>query len=765
MRGAPLVACALTAAVGSASATWRGALPARRPAPVAVDHVVLLKPARAPGVAPWAVTALAELVAMDLRASPALEVVVADVVDAAGGAPVPGDVVVTLRASGSAERLGVDADVQDRRGRRAPRGRAADAPPVTVPRVEGPDSEVADVAGRTAAAIRARLGLPPVAPPAPPVRPGALQAYAEGVAALRAFDAVEARARLEHAARLDPASAVVQTALADASFALGYVSRAREAARAAFERSTGRPALERLAAEGRYRELSGDWERALSVREALARLVPASLDHALALGEAQLSAGHPADALATSARVRTAVPGGAEDARVDLLEARAAAAAGDMARYAAAAARAVARGASSRRPLLEAQGLLLRADADRRSGALPRALASCVQAESLYARAGDRAGAARARATLATVHWYAGRMDEARRAAEEATRAAREIGDRDTLARALNTLAGLQSGEGRLEEARRAYVEAMAASVEVGDRDREAVAANNIGIALWRQGDLLRAREALSESVAIARAIGSERRECFARYYLGEVELEAGRPGEAAARFEDVLQRARRLSLPWLEADALGALARTRFEQDRAAEAQTLARQSLSRRAGSDRTWDMYTLLALARLAASDGRLAEAEAHARDAAELPEVQRVPLREAAARTVLGWVRNQRGDLQGARAAVARARTLLASSDALPARLAAEIEAARGELLRGERAAAAAALAQATHRARRAGLGVLELEAELLRLRADATDGGPGDPARLGEIAARAEAAGLHRIARLARAGAGPSAALD
>jgi TolB-like protein len=177
----------------------------------------------------------------------------------------------------------------------------------------GSEAELFEVVARAGAKLRERLG-------AAAARsgglgrsflPGSLEAarlYAEGVAALRRFEAEVARERLQRAVELEPDNAASRSALAAAWRALGYGERAVAEARRAYELAGSLPESERLVVEARYHETAGDWARAAEIWQALFSAAPDVLDYGLALARARAESGAPAAALAALEPLRRLPP-------------------------------------------------------------------------------------------------------------------------------------------------------------------------------------------------------------------------------------------------------------------------------------------------------------------------------------------------------------------------------------------------------------------------------------------------------------------------
>ncbi|MFY9821053.1 MAG: protein kinase, partial [Thermoanaerobaculia bacterium] len=138
-----------------------------------------------------------------------------------------------------------------------------------------------------------------------PASPEAARFYSEGIERLRLFDPVGARDLLSRAVAAEPGNALSHSALATAWSALGYDARARDEAKAAFDRAANLPREERLLIEGRYRENVQDWDRAIQTWWKLWSTFPDNVDYGLRLAAVQTAAGRVADALATTAALRT----------------------------------------------------------------------------------------------------------------------------------------------------------------------------------------------------------------------------------------------------------------------------------------------------------------------------------------------------------------------------------------------------------------------------------------------------------------------------
>jgi len=140
---------------------------------------------------------------------------------------------------------------------------------------------------------------------------------------LRLFEAREARSLLEKAVALDPQFALSHAALSEALTNLGYDALARQEAQKAFDLSANLSRDERLTIEGRLREATREWPKAVENYRTLWRFFPDNLEYGLRLAAAQVAAGQGKDALATVEEMRKASNSANGDPRIDLAEARA----------------------------------------------------------------------------------------------------------------------------------------------------------------------------------------------------------------------------------------------------------------------------------------------------------------------------------------------------------------------------------------------------------------------------------------------------------
>jgi serine/threonine protein kinase/tetratricopeptide (TPR) repeat protein/TolB-like protein len=622
-----------------------------------------------------------------------------------------------------------------------------------------------------------------------PTSPEAARLYSEGIERLRLFDPVGARDLLARAVAAEPGNALSHSALASAWSALGYDVRARDEARSAFDLAANLPREERLLIEGRYREVTQDWDRAIQTWWKLWSLFPDNLDYGLRLAAVQTAAGRVADALTTTAALRTLPPPSGDDPRIDLAEAMAAGAGADFKRQQGAASRAAARGSAQGAPLMVAQARLLECRALRNLGQPDPALAACEEGRKLHEKAGDRAGVAEALTHAANVLYDRGDLPGADRLYEAALATYREIGNRGAEAGALNNIAVVLKSQGDLDRARQLYEQVLAISREIGSRGGEAYALNNLagvllrkgeldeaaklfdqslairreqqdksgiayaldnlGVVLRRKGDLAGARKRHEEALSIRREIGQKIGEVASLNNLGAVLLDQGELAAARRSFDSALALARQTGNRSASAYSLFGLAEVLAREGNAVEARKRHEEALALRTQlGEKGTSAESQLAMANVLLDGGDPARAADLARAAAAELGRQGATSHQTLALATTALAEEARGNPAAAHEALGRASALLQGNQDLRSRLTVELAAARigrsGEpVLQG-----------IAEQAARAGLLDVRLQAELtLAQRAAQQDGG----AKLAALQKEARALGYGAIARKAGGG--------
>ena len=603
----------------------------------------------------------------------------------------------------------------------------------------GTEAELFDLVSRTGARLRQKLGVgDPTAAEHDAVRaslprnPEAARLYAEGLARLRLFDALGARALLEKARAADPAHALTRAALAEAWSVLGYDGRAEEEARNALDRATSLSREDRLSIEGRYLEAIRQWDKAIEIYRTLFNFFPDNLEYGLRLASVQESAGKGKEAFETLAALRRLPAPAGSDPRIDVAEAVTARYLSESRRGREAAARAAqtalalgARHVLARARFEEGSNLqnlgqmdeavtalgeaerLFREVGDQRGmagsmnnralvlagrGDLESAERLSLEALAVYRAIGNKSGEALMVGNLGNIEYFRGNLAGARRRWEQTLPTYREIGEKDGAARMLNNIASVLGEQGDIGGARSMFEQALALYREVGHKSGVGSALGNIGRCWHQQGDLAAAERAYGESLAIWREIGDEQYAAGVVLDYGRLLRDKGQPAGARRAFDEAL-----------------ALQVKMKQESEAAEVH----------------------LALLTLDVDEGRAQAAEAPARDALAVFQRFQATDGEASAHALLARVAAALGHGAEAGREAAQARTLAAKSQNRNHRLGVEITCARalGALADGDRPAAVESLRRAQAEAARGGVLPLVFEARLA----------------LGEIEARASPA--------------------
>jgi len=553
---------------------------------------------------------------------------------------------------------------------------------------KGAESQMDDLVGRAGAVLRQRLGVGEIsAVEAAVVRatlpqsPAVARLYSEGLQKLRFSDYLGARDLLERAVAAEPKYALGHSALADAWKGLGYDGKAREEAKRAFEMSENLSREDRLSIEGQYHEMTRQWPQAIENYRTLFDFFPDNVDYGLRLASAQTSGGSGENALATVEALRRLSGPAAEDARIDLAEAAAAASRAEFERQYAAAEKAAKRADSQGARLLAAEARISQCSALRSLGKPKEAIATCEDARQIFAAAGERIGVARALNNIGASLMEQGDSEGAKKAYEAALATDRDIGDKKAQAMVLNNFADVLRDQVDLAGSRKMLEEALRDFREINDKGGVARALDNIGILLVDQGRLEEAKKRYEESLAICRELGNKSLTAYALDMLGDVYFAQGNVSAARKSYEDALA------------------VRTELREQR-----TIAESRL----------------ALARVSQEEGQFLQAESEAREDVRRFENVHDTEQEALAYSVLAGALRAQRKMADAHDAIGHATELLPKGGDPSIRLSVEIEAARvlaASESPGALAAAKEDLQRAATEATKLGLTGMQFQARL------------------------------------------------
>ncbi len=375
---------------------------------------------------------------------------------------------------------------------------------------------ISDVTGVEAAGVKASL----------PSNSEATRLYAEGLAKLRAFDALGARDLLQKAIDADPNYALAHSALGAAWSALGYDEKAREEAKNAFDLSGNLSREDKLLVEARYRETSKEWSTAGETYRTLYGFFPDNLDYGLGLARVQAREGNLEDASKTLDRLRTLPAPLKDDPRIDLEAARTQKSIGHFkqARDLAAAATQKARAKDSK--LLLARARYLEGLALKSLGQPHEAILAAQEAQHLYEQAGDRNGVASGWEVIGSAHDDQGDFKGALHAYQQELAIVRAVGNERAVASALNNLAFVLDELGEETEVKRSYDEAIATFRKIGDKENMSPTLLNLGGVLAAEGEFESAKQKYEQALALAREVGSQNNVALSLGAIGSVQSE-----------------------------------------------------------------------------------------------------------------------------------------------------------------------------------------------------------------------------------------------
>jgi serine/threonine protein kinase/tetratricopeptide (TPR) repeat protein len=535
---------------------------------------------------------------------------------------------------------------------------------------KGNESEIDDLVGRAGAELRTKLGIAALSDvqsalvrASLPANAEAARLYSQGLQRLRVFDAQTARDLLERAAKLDPEHAPTHSALAEAWRLLGYDSKAKDQAKQALALSAKCSREEQLLIEGRAHEILNEMPQAVESYRALWQFFPDNIDYGLSLIRVQNAAGHANEAESTLTDLRKLSASGADAARINLAEARIAAALSDFKRQQSASERAANDSRAVGASLILADALQIEADARERMGQSQEPLELSNEAHALYVSAADRGGAARVllrmgdqlsdqgdyesakkkfeealpvfqeigakrsvRATLeriGNVYYAEGKMQEAKKCYEQSLTYDREINDLVGLASDYGNLANTLDGMGDLPGSLKMQLDSLASFNEVNDRRGSSATLNNLGNVYVEMGGLDEADKYFNQSLTMTREIAYRRGEPYPMSGQGDVLLARGNLPEAQKRYEAALALCKEMGDEDFAAQLNVGLATIALLEKRYGDGETLSRSAIGAYAKSNSAGNgAWAGAVLARNLLADGKVAEAQVAVMKAAEL-----------------------------------------------------------------------------------------------------------------------------------------------
>jgi len=544
---------------------------------------------------------------------------------------------------GSFTELGKDAGGQIRLDLRVQDTRSGDT--LASVAETGTVDRMFDLVSRAGASVRPKLGAPPVSTEEAggvramlPSNPEAARLYSQALAKLRVFDAMAARDLLRSSIAVEPYFAPAHSSLAAAWKMLGYEKDAKEEAQKAFKLASNLPREEQLSIEARYRELSSQWDDAIRLYQALWQSYPDNIEYGLRLASAQKSSGKAKDALATADSLRALPAPSRDDPRIDLAEASAAFALGNLKQSQDAAARAAEKSQSLGSGHVLAKAKTAQAKVLFQQQEFPAALNLFRQSLDIYQQVGDATGVTSSLSNIASVLQLQGQLAEAQGMYEKALAIYLKAGDKSSAALTLNNMGAVFQSQRNFAEAKKTYLKSLDLYRELGDKSNQGIVLNNIGQVLFLDGDLAGARKMHESALVLDRETSSQVATAEALSDLAKVLAAQGDLAGARKSLDEALQTC----------TAIG-------ETDSANNAR----------------------LGLAQLSLAEAHWQDAEAAARKLVAEAAQQKQPGLEARSRIVLAQALLSQNRIPDAVAAVAPVESLVGEIDDADAQLSAKI----------------------------------------------------------------------------------------
>jgi serine/threonine protein kinase/tetratricopeptide (TPR) repeat protein len=601
---------------------------------------------------------------------------------------------------------------------------------------KGSERELDDLVTRAGADLRQKLGFGEITSgeaasvrASLPSNPESARLYSEGLAKMHLFDAAGAGDLLSKAATIDPRSALIHSALADAWSAQGYDDKAREESKKAVDLSSGLARAEHLWIEGRYWELNRKWDKAVEIYRSLFSFFPDNVDYGLRLAAAQKQARTVDEALATLVALRQLPPPNSLDPRIDLQEADVFDVKGAYQQQQAAAAAAATRARALGAKQLLAHALNQQARSLEKQGKPDEALKMAQEAVQISTAAGERIEVAKALTMMGIVRFDQGNFSEAARVYNQALVIQREIGDKRGAATTLNNIANALGEQGDLTGSVRMLENALTMFREVGDRHSTAAVLGSIAARTIQQGDLARGRTILQQGLSASREIGDQERTATALYNLGEVLRFQGDLKQARKTYEQALTLSKSIGDQSGVAYATFSVADVLTAQGDLDGARQKYNEALSLRNQIGETGTAAeTQLALARLWFEDGHAQEAEETVRKAREEFHKDGSTDDEIAADALLASILLVQGRSADAEKEIGGEHELLAKSQDFSIQLYASIVSARVRAASGDFENALRRLGETISHAEKSGYAGMALEGRLARGEIEIASGG-------------------------------------
>lgn len=590
----------------------------------------------------------------------------------------------------------------------------------------GTEESLFDIASKAGTHLREKLGITSVSAEAMNAARASLSSnqeatrlYAEGRAKFYEFEFLAARDLLVKAVAADPENAAAHAALADAWVALGYNVTAQEQAKQALDLSSALSREEQLSIEGRYRELTRDWPKAIEIYLALTKFYPDNLEYGLRLAAVFSKASRTQDSLEAIEALRRLPKPISDDPRIDLREAYTLDHAGQYQGLQTASTNAAIKAQKRGSRVLLAEARLLQSLAASRLSDPKGALVLDAEAQEIYKQVGDNYGLARARYRMADLLFDQGKFTESNAILEHCLQVFRELGSDGDAAATLNDIAGGLLEMGELSKARTMYEAALAGQRQVRSKRGTADALTNLGALLEMQGNLAAARKYDEEALAVDNELGEKGAIAFVQGNMAMVLIDLGDLSDGKNLYDRSLALHHELGDESAVAESIQNIAGAIAEQGDIAGAQQMYDQAIAIQVGrGEQANAARTRLSKAELMLETGSAAESEPLLRSALEQFKKEKQISNEISAHDTLAEILLELGRLSEAKAEVAQATKLADKNQSYMVRLKTETTAARVLSAEGNLDEAAKKVRSVVKDARESGFFARQLDATMV-----------------------------------------------
>jgi CHAT domain-containing protein/tetratricopeptide (TPR) repeat protein len=282
-----------------------------------------------------------------------------------------------------------------------------------------------------------------------------------------------------------------------------------------------------------------------------------------------------------------------------------------------------------------------------------QALEKELEALSGRIDSGDRAGEARARASIGRFYFFLDDRSKALEYMQQALALYQSINDQSSAAFVLNNLGAVHQEMGEPDLALEYYMQSLPGMRAVGDKYREAALIHNLGWCYQTLGEFKKASDYYREALPLWQLAGNPFGEAQTVNNLGLTYHNLGDLERSLEYFGRSLELRRTLKDGRGEAQTLGNLGRVQFELGNGAKSEELFRQSLLvARQQEDRTHQSDALTDLALLAPEITPVDQGLEYAKEALALSEAVQDPRGSGEALFALGRIYQLRGEADSA-----------------------------------------------------------------------------------------------------------------